>query len=228
MTTIFLSGFSDTIHIMTNPQLHALKPDNPTLRQISQSIGRRELRTAAMQNTIEQLIRFVCGHNNKGRNHAHNLPMTVGLSAPQVGIMRRISIVDMGVGSKKYSDIHVLINPEIIKRSKSKATNREGCVNLPSVWGLIDRASAVTVTALDRFGTKLTLEAKGWPAILLQHEVDHLDGRLFIDYLPDPTKAHFLDKKNFKAYNKKTAADWPHNIDVSNLVRPLLESANNE
>ena len=200
-------------------ELIALAPDNPLLRLAATEVTPRQLRTNKMQQTIDEFLAYVYGHNNKGATRKMTRPMTVGLSAPQVGIGLRISIVDLAIGSKRYSDIHVLINPKIIKRSKAVMARREGCVNLPRVWGQVERSSRVTVQALDRSGNKLTLEVKGWPAALLQHEIDHLDGQLFIDHLLDPSKAHFLDPHHAKEYNRKTAATWPYLVDVSHLVR---------
>jgi peptide deformylase len=202
-------------------ELNVLKPDDKLLRTVSKPIEPKELRTPQIQNTIEQLLDYVYGQNLKGSDHPRTKPITVGLSAPQVGINRRISVVDMAIGSNKFSDIHVLINPKVITHSQSTFTHREGCVNLPQIWGPIERYRRVTVTALDRSGTKFTIEARGWPAVLLQHEIDHLDGCLFIDYLSDPTKAHLIKAEHFKEYNNKTALNWPYLTDVSKLVKPL-------
>ncbi len=202
-------------------ELHVLKPDNPILRAVATPIERRELRTQRMQDVIEQLLDFVYGQSNKGDWRERTRPTTVGLSAPQVGINRRISVVDMAVGSNLYSDVHILINPEVIAHSKSKTDHREGCVNLPQVWGQVERYRSVTIQALDRSGTKLTIEAHGWPAVLLQHEIDHLDGRLFIDRLPDPCQAHLIEPEHFKDYNKQSAANWPYLIDISKWAKTI-------
>lgn len=202
-------------------ELTALAANNPILRQPTEAVTRAELRTNQMQETIESLLDFVYGHNNKGGGRKRSRPMTVGLSAPQVGIGRRISAVDMAIGQKHYSDIRVLINPVIIKHSKTLESRREGCVNLPQVWGPVERWRTITVTALDRSGSKLTIEAKGWAAALLQHEIDHLDGILYIDRLADPSQADLLEPGRYKAYNKRTAETWPYHIDVSNMVKPL-------
>lgn len=213
-------NLSDTIKAMTS-DLTILEPKDAQLRRSAAVVTRAQLRTKTMQETIERLLDFVYGHNNKGDDHERAHPMTVGLSAPQVGINRRMSVVDLAIGSKLFNDIHVLINPVIISHGKATADYREGCINLPRIWGSVKRYKNVTVQALDRSGNILTLGLTGWPAALLQHEIDHLDGRLFIDRLEDPAHAHFIDSEHFKEYNKKTAANWPYYVDVRDLVKPL-------
>ncbi|WP_334111158.1 peptide deformylase [Thermodesulfitimonas autotrophica] len=98
----------------------------------------------------------------------------VGLAAPQVGVSKRVIVVDAGKG------LYQLINPEIIAVSGSE-TDREGCLSIPGVWGEVTRAAAVTVRGLNRSGETVEIEAEGFFARALQHEIDHLDGILFID-----------------------------------------------
>ncbi len=202
-------------------KLTPLEPTDPRLRLACQAVSRTELRTKAFQVQIDDLLSFVYGQNNKGISRVKWRPMTVGLSANQVGIMRQVSIIDLAIGHKNFSDLHVLINPVISRHGKSLATHNEGCVNLASIWGSVERYTKVTVKALDRSGNKLTLDLTGWPAVLLQHEIDHLQGRLFIDRLRDATKAHFVADDQMKDYNKKSAATWPDLIDVTELSRPV-------
>lgn len=198
--------------------LEILAPADPRLRQPCLPISPTELRTKKTQQLIEDMLEIVYGKNNKGTNRDSNKAMTVGLSANQVGIDRRISIVDLAIARKGYSDIHVLINPEIIWRSKTLLDRSEGCVNLPHIWGYVKRSSRVIVQSLDRSGNRLQLDVDGWPAILLQHEIGHLNGELFIDYLEDPTKAHLIQEGEYKAA-KKAKKNWDKFIDVSDLIR---------
>jgi peptide deformylase len=143
--------------------------------------------------------------------------MTVGLSANQVGIKKRISIVDLAIGRKGYSDLYVLINPEITWFSKTMVENCEGCVNLPTIWGYVKRSKKIKVRALDRSGNELELTLNGWSAILLQHEIDHLNGKLFIDKLDDPKKAHLVEKDDYQKYKTQKKL-WKKYIDVSDLI----------
>lgn len=98
----------------------------------------------------------------------------VGLAAPQVGISQRIVVVDVGGG------LIELVNPEIIE-SAGCETAAEGCLSVPGMWGDVERFTSVTVKGLDRNGEPVTLHADRLLARALQHEIDHLDGVLFIE-----------------------------------------------
>ncbi|MEW6172172.1 MAG: peptide deformylase [Bacillota bacterium] len=98
----------------------------------------------------------------------------LGLAAPQVGVPKRVIVVDAGQG------LYQLINPEIIA-AKGNVTDREGCLSLPGIWGEVRRASYVRVRAMNRHGETVEVDAKDVFARALQHEIDHLDGVLFID-----------------------------------------------
>jgi peptide deformylase len=100
----------------------------------------------------------------------------IGLAAPQVGRHERITVIDVD------DEPYVLINPKITSRS-GKARDEEGCLSIPEISGSVERAAEVTVRALDREGNPIELEATDLLARCIQHEVDHLDGKLFIDYL---------------------------------------------
>jgi peptide deformylase len=105
----------------------------------------------------------------------------VGLAAPQVGVSKRVVVVDTGEG------LHELINPEIV-RSEGKEIDNEACLSIPGMMGEVPRATLVEVKSLDRNGRECRLLAKGFFARALQHEIDHLDGVLFIDRAQNITK----------------------------------------
>jgi peptide deformylase len=98
----------------------------------------------------------------------------VGLAAPQVGVGLRLVVADAGDGP------HTLINPEIVE-ARGEEAGSEGCLSVPGVVGVVNRSTEVRVTALDRQGRRFSLAASGLLARVLQHEIDHLDGILFID-----------------------------------------------
>lgn len=98
----------------------------------------------------------------------------VGLAAPQVGVLKRIAVVDIGEG------YYVLINPEISK-SEGEYIDEEGCLSIPGEFGEIKRAKKITVKAIDETGNKIELKAEDLLARVIQHEIDHLDGILFVD-----------------------------------------------
>ena len=105
----------------------------------------------------------------------------IGLAATQVDVHKQIIVIDV---SEDRSDLRVFINPEITRR-EGLATNQEGCLSVPGVYDNVERADSVTVTALDRNGSRFTLNASGLLATCIQHEMDHLQGKVFVDYLSE-------------------------------------------
>ncbi|MFW6051628.1 MAG: peptide deformylase [Myxococcota bacterium] len=106
----------------------------------------------------------------------------VGLAAPQLGISKRVFIVDTATGEDEPSDLRVFVNPEILQRA-GEVVFEEGCLSFPGVREEITRAERVVVRACDRHGEPFELEADGLLAVAIQHENDHLDGKLMIDHL---------------------------------------------
>jgi peptide deformylase len=105
----------------------------------------------------------------------------IGLAATQVDVHKQIIVIDV---SEDHSDVRVFINPEITRR-EGLATNQEGCLSVPGIYDNVERADSVTVTALDRNGSRFTLNASGLLATCIQHEMDHLQGKVFVDYLSE-------------------------------------------
>ncbi len=101
----------------------------------------------------------------------------IGLAAPQVGRLERVCVADVEGAA------YALVNPEIVEKEGPKAKAEEGCLSIPDVYGDVERPSRVTVQALDRDGAPLEVTAEGLLSRCFQHEIDHLHGRLFIDYL---------------------------------------------
>lgn len=103
----------------------------------------------------------------------------IGLAAPQVAVSKRVVVIDISLG---HDQALCLINPEILSR-EGEISSEEGCLSVPDEFEVVERASKVTVRALARNGQPFELEAEGLLAVCIQHEIDHLDGRLFVDYL---------------------------------------------
>lgn len=103
----------------------------------------------------------------------------IGLAATQVNVHKRIVIIDV---SEDKSDLRVFVNPEIISRSGEQSCE-EGCLSVPGVYETVSRAEHVRVRALNERGEPFELEAEGLLAVCIQHELDHLDGKVFIEYL---------------------------------------------
>ncbi|MBI3555306.1 MAG: peptide deformylase [Deltaproteobacteria bacterium] len=111
------------------------------------------------------------------------LPRCVGLAAPQVGVLERVVVVDVSRAAKPQAGNHGLlcmINPVVLLKAGS-LVSREGCVSVPEFTAHVARAERVAVEYLDVDGRRRDLEAKGYEAVALQHEIDHLDGVLFLD-----------------------------------------------
>lgn len=126
----------------------------------------------------------------------------VGLAATQVDIHQQIVVID--VSENKETPI-VLINPEIIARSEETLINEEGCLSVPGCYAKVDRHTNVTVKALDINGKEFTLDGDELLAICIQHELDHLKGILFVDYLSPLKRQRIKTKleKEARLYNAK-------------------------
>ena len=116
----------------------------------------------------------------------------IGLAAIQVGVLKRVVVIDLSKDEKKNPLF--LINPEIIHKSKNTSIYEEGCLSLPGQFAEIERPAECVLQYIDYNGKKKELKAKGLLATCIQHEVDHLDGILFIDYLSKLKKDMIIKK----------------------------------
>ena len=114
----------------------------------------------------------------------------VGLAAPQVGVLRRVCVV-LDEDSEEYIE---LVNPEIVAQS-GEQTGLEGCLSVPGKWGIVTRPNRVRVRAQDRDGDWFEAEAEGLTARAFCHEIEHLDGHLFVEHID-----HFLTDEELKEY----------------------------
>lgn len=108
----------------------------------------------------------------------------IGLAAPQIGVNKRVAVVDIGADeeTKRTAKLYTLINP-IITHSQGYIKYEEGCLSIPGLREYVERPNQIQVKALDASGKEYTLEAEGLLAVCIQHEIDHLNGVLFIDKL---------------------------------------------
>ena len=127
----------------------------------------------------------------------------IGLAAVQVGILKRLIVIDISKEKDKKNPLF-LINPEIISRSKNTSIHEEGCLSLPGHYAEIERPAECHIKYIDYTGKQKEIEANGLLSTCIQHEVDHLNGILFIDYLSKLKKDMILKKlvKNKKELNK--------------------------
>jgi peptide deformylase len=124
----------------------------------------------------------------------------IGLAATQVNVHKRVLVLDT---SAEGNDPYCLINPEIVL-AEGQTSAEEGCLSVPEYYDYVDRAARIRVKALDRNGTPIVLDAEGLLAVCIQHEIDHLDGKLFVDYLSE-LKRERLKRKAVKKAKRGTS-----------------------
>ncbi|MEM8863276.1 MAG: peptide deformylase [Chloroflexota bacterium] len=152
--------------------------DAPVLRETAEPVKQIDL---PLQTLIDEMIFTMRDANG------------VGLAAPQISQSKRLVVIetppeydDDGDEIPNSRDLYVMVNPEIVNLSRKQVTGVEGCLSLPGYVGEVSRSQAIMVQFLDRRGKKQKLRLKGWPARIVQHEVDHLDGVMYTDKLTDP------------------------------------------
>ncbi len=153
--------------LISEPTLPILRPPHPALRLKTRRVGPED--GTAVAALLPQM--FATMYAAPG----------IGLAAPQIGVNLRLAIVDLQPDEQKTPI--VLINPEITGVSEEWAVREEGCLSLPGHYADVSRPARVKVRYQDRDGATQTLEAEGLLAACLQHEIDHLDGVLFVDHL---------------------------------------------
>jgi peptide deformylase len=154
------------------PIVHA---DDPVLRQKSKKVKRFG---QALQNLVDDMVETM---------HAvHGL----GLAAPQIGVSRQVIVVQLPENEEdpQSGKLYVLCNPEIVRTAGEEEESEEGCLSVPGFVGDVGRAAVVTVKGLDRHGKKVRIKAEGLLARAFQHEIDHINGFLYIDRVDDPEK----------------------------------------
>lgn len=153
--------------------LEIIQPDNPILRK-------KAIKVTDFGPKLQQLI-----------DDMYETMMDapgVGLAAPQVAESRRLILVrlpDDEDGQEEHGEeagkLYVVANPKIIKRDRKMVSGVEGCLSIPDLLGDVDRHESIVLTGQDREGKAIRIKAKDWLARVFQHEIDHLDGQLFID-----------------------------------------------
>lgn len=124
----------------------------------------------------------------------------IGLAASQVDVHERLVVIDI---SQERDQPLVLINPEIVWASEEMHLNEEGCLSVPGIYDGVERSSAIKATALDRSGQRRAIEAEGLLAVCIQHEMDHLLGKVFVEYL-SPLKRNRIKTKMMKLQREES------------------------
>ncbi len=166
------------------PEQKILLYPHPILKKMAHQIG-------SVDDEIRGLVEDLLDTMRAG-------PGSVGVAAPQIGVSLRVCVVDVS-GSRLGKDNNhgqlVMINPEIVVR-EGGAVMREGCMSIPDYTGEVERATAITVRFLDGDGQPREIEASGFEAVAIQHEMDHLDGILFLDRIVS-LKTGLFRRKNY-------------------------------
>lgn len=149
--------------------------DDPRLRKKSHHV--REV-DSAIRELIEDMIETMREYNG------------IGLAAIQVGVPQRVIVVQLPEDEEdpESGKLYVVVNPELARQSREMEEGVEGCLSIPGWVGQVPRHSAVTVKGTDERGRRVRLKADGLLARVFQHEIDHCDGVLYIDYIDDPEK----------------------------------------
>jgi peptide deformylase len=161
---------------------------NPVLRKVARSLSAEEIRS----NDIQTLIGYM-------RDTMRDAP-GVGLAAPQIGESLQIAVIEdkaeyhknltreqLSERQRVPVDFHIIINPQIELLAPADLSFYEGCLSVPRLMAMVARSSSVRVTCVDERGDQCVIDATGWYARILQHEIDHLQGRLYTDIMQPAT-----------------------------------------
>ena len=166
-------------------KMKILQLPNPVLREKSKKVD-----------VVDDNIRSVLNDMLETMYDANG----VGLAAPQVGLLQRIVVIDIAAKEEEKQPLK-MVNPKIVWSSEEKECGSEGCLSIPNQFAPVERSVEVHVEFLDENGTANKLEAKGFLAVAIQHELDHLDGIIFIDHLSQLRKKMLL-KRHEKALKR--------------------------
>ncbi len=150
---------------------------NPVMREKSVSVSLEELCSPEIQELIDNMIMTMREYDG------------VGLAAPQVHVSKQIAVIEVHE-NKRYPDVPnipltVLINPHLKELSKSVAESWEGCLSIPDLRGVVPRSESLVCQAMDRKGGSIQIKADGFFARVIQHEWDHLQGKVYLDRMPN-------------------------------------------
>ncbi len=164
--------------------LKVARMGHPVLRQKARALDRVEITSPSVQKLIDDMLETMAEYHG------------AGLAAPQVHAGLRLFVAALDAGEDETDDDRrvVLINPEITPIGSATDEDWEGCLSIPDIRGLVPRATEITVRAFDRTGAKVEITARDFPARVIQHETDHLDGVLFFDRMRSFETLTFLDE----------------------------------
>ena len=164
--------------------LKVARMGHPVLRAKARAMDRSDIRSAPVQKLIDDMMETMAEYHG------------VGLAAPQVhqGLRLFVASLNAGDDEEETDEPIVVINPEIAVVGNDIVEEWEGCLSIPDIRGRVPRARQITVRALNRQGERIELDAHDFPARVIQHETDHLDGILFFDRMRTLESLTFLDE----------------------------------
>jgi peptide deformylase len=183
-----------------------LETHHPLLKQVANEVPLEEIRTPEFQKLLQNM-------KNLGQLEQKDKKKYVmtGLAAPQLGINKRVILVDIAADVKGHvSHLKAYINPKITSFSKDKAIWYEGCYSVKGCTGIVERPFEITIEAFNEIGEKILETHSSYVARIFQHEIDHLNGVLFIQHIDEHTKLHHIPKaEDIHEYrNKEQWKNW--------------------
>jgi peptide deformylase len=172
--------------------LKVARMGHPVLRARARPLEKAEIRSETIQKLIDDMLDTMAEYHG------------VGLAAPQVheGLRLFVAALDSGDEDEEESDAIAVINPEITVVGADVVEDWEGCLSIPDIRGRVPRAREIKIRAFDRTGARIEFSAHDFPARVIQHETDHLDGVLFFDRMKSLASMTFLDE--YSRYWRKT------------------------
>jgi peptide deformylase len=167
-------------------KLHILRYPDPRLHTVAKPVAEVDERIRRLVDDMLETMYAADG---------------VGLAATQVDVHERVIVIDT---SEMRDDPRVLINPEIVARSAEMRVSDEGCLSVPAIYDKVERHAHVTVRALDRAGELREFEAEGLQSVCVQHEMDHLVGKVFVEYLSQLKRDRIKTKMLKKSRDEDT------------------------
>jgi len=162
--------------------LKVCRMGHPVLRAQAEEVSSEEIRGTEFQNLVNSMIDTMIDYDG------------VGLAGPQVHVSRRVCVVRVDGEDDETCEVLVLINPTVTPVGDRQETDWEGCLSIPDIRGQVPRWHRVSVSGLDAQGDAIAFEIEGFTARVIQHEVDHLDGILFLDRMADMGSLAFREE----------------------------------
>jgi peptide deformylase len=177
--------------------LKVARMGHPVLRQQARPIQPKELKTVLLQKFIDDMIETMQEYSG------------IGLAAPQVHESLRVFVAHLDPDGHGSGDPIAVINPEIEVIGAQVVEGWEGCLSIPDIRGKVTRAAEIRVSALDRQGKRIEINAKDFPARVIQHETDHLDGVLFFDRMRSFESLTYMEE--YSRYHLRREQDGNEN-----------------